>query len=44
MLNIYSHANVRLVRYFVSYDGLVNVNSFQQSAATTYNGYQYAGW
>lgn len=30
--------------YFVSYDGLVNVESFQQSGVVTYNGYQYAGW
>jgi hypothetical protein len=30
--------------YFVSYDGLVNINSFQLSAVLTYNGYQYAGW
>ncbi|KAG8786257.1 hypothetical protein FRC12_016781 [Ceratobasidium sp. 428] len=30
--------------FFVSYDGLVNVESFQQSGAVSYNGYQYAGW
>ncbi|KAF8687630.1 BNR repeat-containing family member, partial [Rhizoctonia solani] len=30
--------------FFVSYDGLVNVESFQQSGVVTYNGYQYAGW
>ncbi|KAH7107823.1 hypothetical protein BKA62DRAFT_740536 [Auriculariales sp. MPI-PUGE-AT-0066] len=30
--------------YFVSYDGLVNVNSFQQNAVLTYEGYQYAAW
>lgn len=30
--------------YFVSYDGLVNVNSFQSSAVITHNGYQYAAW
>ncbi|KAK0200129.1 hypothetical protein DFS33DRAFT_1359131 [Desarmillaria ectypa] len=30
--------------YFVSYDGLVNVNSFQLSGLLTYKGYQYAGW
>lgn len=30
--------------YFVSYDGLVNVNSFQLSGLLTYEGYQYAGW
>ncbi|KAF8651841.1 hypothetical protein AX16_004641 [Volvariella volvacea WC 439] len=30
--------------YFVSYDGLVNVNSFQLSASLTYNNYQYAAW
>lgn len=30
--------------YFVSYDGLVNVNSFQQSAVITHNGFQYAAW
>ncbi|KAG8733736.1 hypothetical protein FRC10_012152 [Ceratobasidium sp. 414] len=30
--------------YFVSYDGLVNVESFQQSGVVSYNGYQYAGW
>jgi len=30
--------------YFVSYDGLVNVNSFQLSGVLTYGGYQYATW
>ena len=30
--------------YFVSYDGLVNVASYQQSAILTYQGYQYAAW
>ncbi|MFD0856338.1 BNR repeat-containing protein, partial [Actinomadura adrarensis] len=30
--------------YFVSYDGVVNNNSFQQSGILTYAGYQYAGW
>lgn len=30
--------------YFVSYDGLVNVNSFEISGIITYNGYQYATW
>ncbi|EJD44093.1 hypothetical protein AURDEDRAFT_65740 [Auricularia subglabra TFB-10046 SS5] len=30
--------------YFVSYDGLVNVNSFQSSAVITRHGYQYAAW
>ncbi|CAE6453874.1 unnamed protein product [Rhizoctonia solani] len=30
--------------FFVSYDGLVNVESFQQSGVVTHNGYQYAGW
>jgi hypothetical protein len=30
--------------YFVSYDGLVNNESFQQSAIVSYAGYQYAGW
>jgi len=29
--------------YFVSYDGLVNVNSFQ-TVVITYSGYQYAAW
>lgn len=29
--------------YFVSYDGLVNNNAFQD-ALITYNGYQYAAW
>ncbi|KAH6888825.1 hypothetical protein BKA70DRAFT_1376770 [Coprinopsis sp. MPI-PUGE-AT-0042] len=30
--------------YFVSYDGLVNVNSFQLSGLLTYGNYQYAAW
>ncbi|KAH8813831.1 hypothetical protein DL96DRAFT_1472419 [Flagelloscypha sp. PMI_526] len=30
--------------YFVSYDGLVNVNSFQLSGVLTYGSYQYVGW
>ncbi len=30
--------------YFVSYDGLVNNNSFQQDAIVTYQGRQYATW
>lgn len=30
--------------YFISYDGLVNVNSFQLSGVLTYGDYQYAGW
>jgi len=30
--------------YFVSYDGLVNNNSFQQDAIVSYQGYQYAAW
>ncbi|NHD19394.1 MULTISPECIES: BNR repeat-containing protein [unclassified Actinopolyspora] len=30
--------------YFVSYDGIVNNNSFQQDAIRTYAGYQYAAW
>ncbi|WP_089103384.1 BNR repeat-containing protein [Streptomyces hyaluromycini] len=30
--------------YFVSYDGLVNNNSFQKNGLFTYRGYQYAGW
>jgi hypothetical protein len=30
--------------YFVSYDGLVNNESFQQDAILTYNGYQYTTW
>ncbi|HUQ60867.1 BNR repeat-containing protein [Lentzea sp.] len=30
--------------YFVSYDGLVNNNSFQQDAILTYQGRQYAAW
>ncbi|MER5527959.1 BNR repeat-containing protein [Streptomyces sp. NPDC002677] len=30
--------------YFVSYDGLVNNNSFQKNGLFTYRGHQYAGW
>jgi hypothetical protein len=30
--------------YFVSYDGLVNNASYQQSGILTYAGYQYAAW
>ncbi|MER7394315.1 BNR repeat-containing protein [Streptomyces sp. NPDC000151] len=30
--------------YFVSYDGLVNNNSFQKNGLLTYKGYQYAAW
>ncbi|MFS8097580.1 BNR repeat-containing protein [Lentzea alba] len=30
--------------YFVSYDGVVNNNSFQQDAILTYQGRQYATW
>ncbi|MER7841377.1 BNR repeat-containing protein [Streptomyces sp. NPDC096040] len=30
--------------YFVSYDGLVNNNSFQKNGLFTYKGHQYAGW
>lgn len=30
--------------YFVSYDGLVNNNSFQQSGILSHAGYQYASW
>ncbi|TFK26832.1 hypothetical protein FA15DRAFT_686193 [Coprinopsis marcescibilis] len=30
--------------FFVSYDGLVNVNSFQLSNLLTYNNVQYASW
>ncbi|MBP2325955.1 hypothetical protein JOF56_006340 [Kibdelosporangium banguiense] len=30
--------------YFVSYDGLVNNESFQQDAIVTHAGYQYATW
>ncbi|POX40924.1 BNR repeat-containing protein [Streptomyces sp. Ru72] len=30
--------------YFVSYDGLVNNNSFQKNGLLTYQGYQYAAW
>ncbi|MGW4910598.1 BNR repeat-containing protein [Streptomyces sp. NPDC004270] len=30
--------------YFVSYDGLVNNNSFQKNGLFTYRSYQYAGW
>ncbi|MCT2588824.1 BNR repeat-containing protein [Streptomyces sp. N2-109] len=30
--------------YFVSYDGLVNNNSFQKNGVLTHQGYQYAAW
>ncbi|MEU8970500.1 BNR repeat-containing protein [Streptomyces monashensis] len=30
--------------YFVSYDGLVNTNSFQKNGLFTYRGRQYAAW
>ncbi|MFF4488137.1 BNR repeat-containing protein [Streptomyces sp. NPDC001544] len=30
--------------YFVSYDGLVNNNSFQKNGLFTYKGHQYAAW
>lgn len=30
--------------YFVSYDGLVNVNSFQLSGVLTHGNYQFAAW
>ncbi|WP_225097535.1 BNR repeat-containing protein [Streptomyces sp. CoH27] len=30
--------------YFVSYDGLINNNSFQKNGLLTYKGYQYAVW
>lgn len=30
--------------YFVSYDGLVNIESFQLSGILTYGSYQYAAW
>lgn len=30
--------------FFVSYDGVVNVNSFQLSGVLTYSNWQYAGW
>ncbi|WP_432138186.1 BNR repeat-containing protein [Streptomyces sp. bgisy154] len=30
--------------YFVSYDGLVNNNSFQKNGLLTHNGHQYAVW
>ncbi|TFK76165.1 hypothetical protein BDN72DRAFT_369003 [Pluteus cervinus] len=30
--------------YFISYDGVVNINSFQLSGVLTYGNYQYAGW
>ncbi|KAF8957012.1 hypothetical protein BDZ97DRAFT_1906978 [Flammula alnicola] len=30
--------------FFVSYDGVVNVNSFQLSAVLTYSNWQYAAW
>ncbi|MEU2060542.1 BNR repeat-containing protein [Streptomyces sp. NPDC013455] len=30
--------------YFVSYDGLVNTNSFQKNGLLTHQGHQYAAW
>lgn len=30
--------------FFVSYDGVVNVNSFQLSGVLTYGNYQFAAW
>lgn len=30
--------------YFISFDGLVNQDPFQQSGILTYGGYQYAAW
>lgn len=30
--------------FFILYDGLVNVDSFQLSGVITYDGWQYAGW
>ncbi len=30
--------------YFVSYDGLVNTNSFQKNGLLTHRGHQYAAW
>lgn len=30
--------------FFVSFDGVVNVNSFQLSGVLTYSGWQYAAW
>ncbi|CAK5280954.1 unnamed protein product [Mycena citricolor] len=30
--------------FFVSYDGVVNVNSFQDSAVLTYGNYQFSAW
>jgi hypothetical protein len=30
--------------FFVSYDGVVNVNSFQLSGLLTFGSFQYAGW
>ncbi|KAJ7491224.1 hypothetical protein FB451DRAFT_1222455 [Mycena latifolia] len=30
--------------FFILYDGVVNVNSFQLSAVLTYQNFQYAGW
>jgi hypothetical protein len=30
--------------FFISYDGVVNVNSFQVSAVLTYGNWQYAAW
>ncbi|KAF9054828.1 hypothetical protein BJ165DRAFT_1337991 [Panaeolus papilionaceus] len=30
--------------FFISYDGVVNINSFQLSGVLTYGNYQYAAW
>jgi hypothetical protein len=30
--------------FFISYDGVVNVNSFQLSGVLTYSGWQFAAW
>jgi len=30
--------------FFISYDGVVNVNSFQLSGVLTYSNYQFAAW
>ncbi|KZV92941.1 hypothetical protein EXIGLDRAFT_740234 [Exidia glandulosa HHB12029] len=46
-LNVTLSSNTLLDRsgiFFVSYDGLVNVNSFQASGVITHLGYQYAAW
>src|SRR5690349_20422606 len=34
----------RAALFFVSYDGVVNNNSFQQDAIVTHGGHQYATW